>query len=1111
MFEGSTEAKILVVSDFLRVQENAERTVLAGERRSLIFNALHRAGIVDSEIALTVIHAAMPPGCKDPKRFPAEQTNRDKQLCREAILASQANVIVPLGSYALEFITGLDSIDKQHLSILPVKAEFGNRKSIALFHPDRVQREFGLSAYISFGCMRIKDEMQTAGINTPPRRFLLSLDYSFKDVIEYLQDVVAKASLLAVDVETGLNVINTVGFAIGPHEAIAIETHPDHAHFIKTPEQFHELWQVIAKIWSSDIPKVAQNALFESQWASRYGIRLNNVVHDTMWAMKFLHPELEKGLANVGRLYTKFPYWKDDHSDWNSIRNWRAHLEYNCLGRGVMVCTEQGWIAIDQLARKKMQLRVRSFNTATSEFEFKPITNWLVKKEPQNSKWIRLKTRSMGNRKGLLVTPDHRILTARGWVAAEHVQTGDYVVTEKLRHDAGTLLGTYLGDASIRRQGTTSEAHMVCGHIHKELTEFKQWLFGGKVSSAKIKSGYKPGKLFHTLYVPACPQLTNLKTASVSEALNALTPLGIALWFMDDGCKQKRDISPAMRLAVQSYKKEEQLMIRDFFASRYGHCSLHKAGNIGFSVGASKKLCADLGAYFIPRMRYKLSHSGPAFSYVLSTAYQSKVEAISDAVSSVEAEVKNSRAYAHSYCISVADNANFLTSYGVVANCKDTTGTFEAYIHQKEALHVRNLDKLFYGYIMRFFPVIEEMCFNGLTLDPEKLLAMRDQADLEIAGHNETISREFLERLGREVNVRSPKQLQAGLKEMGIKLPTKMNKAGETKESADKKSLTKLKRKYPNEPIIGSLVEASRLNKMISSYLSFTHENGKIRYSLDGCPTETGRWAGYTDPWGNGFNPQTVPGNIRNVVVADAGKILVEIDLAQAESRYVAYEAPEPKLMEMLESGKDVHKYVASRIFKKTEEMVSKTERQLGKKSGHSANYGVGPRTFAESCLVEMGIVLTEQEARSIIDGYYETFPGIRRRQTNIQHTVRRERFIRTPIGRERHFYGRINDQTFREAYAYSPQSVIPDITNSLMLFLYDHFPEIDFLLQVHDSLLLQMDKPLIRAIYEAATDYKAWHPEIILPGGKLVIPIDMKVGNRWGNLGGYDGTIINT
>jgi DNA polymerase I-like protein with 3'-5' exonuclease and polymerase domains len=205
--------------------------------------------------------------------------------------------------------------------------------------------------------------------------------------------------------------------------------------------------------------------------------------------------------------------------------------------------------------------------------------------------------------------------------------------------------------------------------------------------------------------------------------------------------------------------------------------------------------------------------------------------------------------------------------------------------------------------------------------------------------------------------------------------------------------------------------------------------------------------------------------------------------------------------MEMLETGRDVHKYVAAKIFGKHEDMVNKTERQLGKKSGHSANYGVGARTFAEACLTEMNIVLTIPEADRIIKGYYEVFPGITRRQKNIQNEIRRSRTLKTPIGREQTWYGRLDDKMFREAYAYAPQSTIPDITNHLMLFLRDTFEDLEFLIQVHDSLLMQVDEGREFEVIEASRDYKAWHPKIKLAGGELVIPIDAEIGQRWGGL----------
>lgn len=755
MFIGSRQAKVLVISDFMRIQENAEQKVLAGERELLLSNAFRNAGVLESEVAYTLIHPVTPRS-QNVKNLTEWEIGADIEALKKRVNESEANILVPLGEYALRVITGLESISKWHCSLVLSKAEYGGRKALPLYHPEHVQKVFSDHFYLRLGAVKIKSEMESPETLIPERRFLLSLDLSHKQITEYLQDTVLKASELSVDIETGHGVINTHGFAVSPYEAIAI----DMTSSGRSVEEHHELWSLVHKIYDSPMPKIAQNAIYEIQWASRYGMRIRNLAFDTQWAMKFLNPELEKGLDNVGRVYTPFPYWKDDHSDWNNIRNWRQHLEYNC---------------------------------------------------------------------------------------------------------------------------------------------------------------------------------------------------------------------------------------------------------------------------------------------------------------------------------------------------KDTTGQFMGKVNMLEELKVRKLDQLFFNHTMRFLPVVEEMCARGISFDPAKLKKLQEDIGREAGENAEFLKREFTGRLQRDINLASPKQLKQALKDLGYEIPVQKGK-----ESTDKKAIMKLRKKFPKEIIFPLLVKQSKLSKQLSSYVGMQHEkDNKLRYTLDGCATETFRMAGYNDPWGNGFNPQTAPKFIRKVFCAEEGKILVQIDLQQAESRYVAYEAPEPELIRMLECGEDVHRYVAGRIFKKPAELIAKNspERQLGKKSGHAANYGVGPRTFVESALAELDLVLTEVEAKRIIAGYFSVFPGIRKRQETIKQVVRSKRFIKTPFGHERVFWGRICDDTFREAFAFAPQCTIPTITNCLMLFLYDHFPEVEFLLQVHDSLLLQISREMLQTIINACQDYDAWHPEILLPGGKLTIPVDIEYGTYWGSL----------
>ena len=99
----------------------------------------------------------------------------------------------------------------------------------------------------------------------------------------------------------------------------------------------------------------------------------------------------------------------------------------------------------------------------------------------------------------------------------------------------------------------------------------------------------------------------------------------------------------------------------------------------------------------------------------------------------------------------------------------------------------------------------------------------------------------------------------------------------------------------------------------------------------------------------------------------------------------MAWDAPEPRLMKMMNDGEDIHKFVAGSILKKPVELVAQWERdKLGKKVGHASNYGTGAHTFAEQCLVEANYYISIKESQHALDTYFEIFPGIRIRQDKI-------------------------------------------------------------------------------------------------------------------------------
>jgi DNA polymerase I-like protein with 3'-5' exonuclease and polymerase domains len=168
--------------------------------------------------------------------------------------------------------------------------------------------------------------------------------------------------------------------------------------------------------------------------------------------------------------------------------------------------------------------------------------------------------------------------------------------------------------------------------------------------------------------------------------------------------------------------------------------------------------------------------------------------------------------------------------------------------------------------------------------------------------------------------------------------------------------------------------------------------------------------------------------------------------------------------------------------------------------------------TFIDSCLKELDLVLSRSQAEKTLEAYHKLFPGIRRWHSELRTTVYNSRKLSNPFGRVRYFYGRCDDATYREAYAYRPQSTVSDLVNTLMLKLLDGRTEgqFDFWLhlQTHDSLSLScVDEENVNKIARYAENLNNWHPEIRLKAGLLRIPVSIEFGNCLGKLSNWEGT----
>jgi hypothetical protein len=99
----------------------------------------------------------------------------------------------------------------------------------------------------------------------------------------------------------------------------------------------------------------------------------------------------------------------------------------------------------------------------------------------------------------------------------------------------------------------------------------------------------------------------------------------------------------------------------------------------------------------------------------------------------------------------------------------------------------------------------------------------------------------------------------------------------------------------------------------------------------------------------------------------------------------------------------------------------------------------------------------------------------------------------------------------FKEAYAWRPQHTIPWIMNQLMLHLCDErrvnkIMPFRLIYQGHDSLVMTTRDENIDALAKVCHETKPWHPEVLLAGGRLVIPTEVKVGKCLAKMNDWEG-----
>jgi len=169
-----------------------------------------------------------------------------------------------------------------------------------------------------------------------------------------------------------------------------------------------------------------------------------------------------------------------------------------------------------------------------------------------------------------------------------------------------------------------------------------------------------------------------------------------------------------------------------------------------------------------------------------------------------------------------------------------------------------------------------------------------------------------------------------------------------------------------------STLEETRTERFIG-----ISKRGLMPVPLKYYAAHTGRWGG-----SDSLNLQNLPsrgdnaGKLKKAIIAPEGYMIIDADSSQIEARVLAWLAGQNDLVEAFERHEDVYKIMASAIYGKSADEITKEERFVGKTTILGCGYGMGAQKF-KAQLKTFDVEVTEDEARHIITIYRETYPYI--------------------------------------------------------------------------------------------------------------------------------------
>lgn len=409
----------------------------------------------------------------------------------------------------------------------------------------------------------------------------------------------------------------------------------------------------------------------------------------------------------------------------------------------------------------------------------------------------------------------------------------------------------------------------------------------------------------------------------------------------------------------------------------------------------------------------------------------------------------------------------------------------------RESLASLGLDRLNDEIEVPLVRVLAKMEVIGVGVDVEGLERLNTQLSDEV----DRLTREIWNDADEEFNVNSTPQLRRILFDKLGLTPQKRTKTGFSTDAAT------LERLRGEHPIVEHLLAYREVEKLRSTYgiglLSEVASDGRIHATFNQTVARTGRLSSDAPNLHNIPVRSELGRKFRKVFIPAPGFELLVADYNQIELRCIAHLADDPGLIEAFESGVDIHRATAARVFGVAAEDVTFDQRSRAKMVSYGLAYGMEAYGLAQR------LAIPTEEAQQILDAYFEAFPAVHAYMDRTVGEARERGYTETLFGRRRQIpelsspNHRIRQAGERQAMNAGIQGLAADIFKVALVRLDEALETGGFtsrlILQVHDEVIVEVP-PAER------DDVRKLTLEIMSGAFDLRVPleVDIAFGSTW-------------